>query len=271
MKHTLILLAALLLAPIAAPLAAQTAPQAQPQNWSEPPVVEPKYDGTLIPPPKGAVVLFDGKNASGWVAIPNKNDTNQSSQFIWKVENGYMEVVTPPGAREQRLAGTKESPITSGHLHIEWATPAQVKGTGQGRGNSGVFIEGFPELQVLDSFNNPTYFDGQAAAFYKNRPPLVSACRGPGLWQCYDIYLQRAKVARWDRFMRCIAGRLPVAFIPAWRRRRLAIRSRMVCTGMAGWEWRPPDSTKRAIITQPIGAIGMISAAAPWATGAVTH
>ena len=195
MKHTLILLAALLLAPIAAPLAAQTAPQAQPQNWSEPPVVEPKYDGTLIPPPKGAVVLFDGKNASGWVAIPNKNDTNQSSQFIWKVENGYMEVVTPPGAREQRLAGTKESPITSGHLHIEWATPAQVKGTGQGRGNSGVFIEGFPDLQVLDSFNNPTYFDGQAAAFYKNRPPLVSACRGPGLWQCYDIYLQRAKVA----------------------------------------------------------------------------
>ena len=170
------------------------AAEGQDKHWSEPPVVEPKYDGTLVPPPQGAVVLFDGQNVSGWEAIPNKKNTNQSSQFIWKVENGYMEVVTPHGAREQRLVGTKESLITSGHLHIEWATPAEVKGKGQGRGNSGVFIEGFPELQVLDSFNNPTYFDGQAAAFYKNRPPLVNVCRGPGLWQCYDIYIQRAKV-----------------------------------------------------------------------------
>ena len=162
--------------------------------WSEPPVVEPKYDGSLVPAPKGAVILFDGQNADGWVAITNKKGTNQNSRFIWKVESGYMEVVTPQGVHEQRLVGTKESPITSGHLHIEWATPAVVKGNGQQRGNSGVFIEGFPELQVLDSFNNPTYFDGQAAAFYKHRPPLVNACRGPGLWQCYDIYIQRAKL-----------------------------------------------------------------------------
>ena len=151
-------------------------------KWQEPPVVEPKYEGSLIPPPHGAVVLFDGHNVGGWVAIPNKKDTSQSSQYIWKVENGYMEVVTPPNSRDQRLVGTKESPITSGHLHIEWATPAEVKGTGQGRGNSGAFIEGFPELQMLDSFNNPTYFDGQAAALYKYRPPLVNASRGPGLW-----------------------------------------------------------------------------------------
>ena len=170
------------------------AAEGQDQKWTGPPVVEPKYDGTLVPPPKEAVILFDGHDASGWVAVTKINGTNQSSQFIWKVANGYMEVVTPHRAREQRLVGTKESPITSGHLHIEWATPAEVKGNGQGRGNSGVFIEDFPELQVLDSFNNPTYFDGQAAAFYKNRPPLVNACRGPGLWQCYDIYIQRAKV-----------------------------------------------------------------------------
>ena len=167
----------------------------QDSHGSEPPIVEPKYDGTLVPAPSGSIVLFDGRDASGWEAANKNKGPNQSREFIWKVKNGFMEVVSPPGAREQRLVGTKESLITSGHLHIEWATPAEVKGHGQGRGNSGVFIEGFPELQVLDSFNNSTYFDGQAAAFYKHRPPLVNACRGPGLWQCYDIYLQRAKVA----------------------------------------------------------------------------
>jgi hypothetical protein len=163
-------------------------------KWPEPPVVESKYDGTLVPPPPEAVILFGGQNAEGWVAIPNPKDTNQSPQFIWKVENGYLEVVTPHGSRDQRLVVTKESPITSGHLHIEWATPAEVKGTGQGRGNSGVFVGGFPELQILDSFNNQTDFDTQCAAFYKNRPPLVNASRGPGLWQSYDIFIQRAQV-----------------------------------------------------------------------------
>ena len=171
------------------------AAEGQDQHWSEPPVVDPKYDGTPIPPPPGAVVLFDGQNTHGWVRIPNANDTTQSVQFTWKVENGFMEVVTQYGVRQSSLVGTRENLITSGHLHVEWATPAEVKGNGQGRGNSGVFIEGFPELQVLDSFHNKTYFDGQAAAFYKYRPPLVNACRGPGLWQCYDIHLQRAKVA----------------------------------------------------------------------------
>jgi hypothetical protein len=164
------------------------------EAWPEPPVFEPKYDGTPVPAPTNAVVIFDGRDASAWVRIPMPKDTNQSTQFTWKVANGYMEVVTPPGARQQSLVGTKESPITSGHLHIEWATPTKVKGNSQGRGNSGVFIDGFPELQVLDSFNNKTYFDGQAGALYKHRPPLVNASRGPGLWQCYDIYIQRAKV-----------------------------------------------------------------------------
>ena len=204
MKHTNPLLIALLLVPLAVLQADDGAQgktnlpdpklQTADHKWQEPPVVEPKYDGTLVPPPPGAVILFGGQNADGWVAIPNQKDTNQSRQFIWKVENGYMEVVTPPGSRDQRLVGTKASPITSGHLHVEWASPAEVKGTGQGRGNSGVFVGGFPELQVLDSFNNPTYFDGQCAAFYKYRPPLVNASRGPGLWQSYDIYVQRAKV-----------------------------------------------------------------------------
>lgn len=167
----------------------------QPPAWNEPPVVEPKYDGAPVPAPEGAIILFDGHDVSGWERFPGAKDPNQSTQFTWKVENDYMEVTTARGAREATLVGTKESHITSGRLHIEWATPAGVKGTGQGRGNSGVFIEGFPELQVLDSFNNKTYFDGQAGAFYKHRPPLVNASRGPGLWQCFDIYIQRAAVA----------------------------------------------------------------------------
>jgi hypothetical protein len=102
-----------------------------------------------------------------------------------------MEVVPRTG-----MISTKEPMVTSGHLHIEWATPSEVKGNGQGRGNSGVFIEGFPELQVLDSYNNKTYYDGQAAAFYKRQPPLVNASRGPGQWQSYDIFIQRAKVEK---------------------------------------------------------------------------
>lgn len=155
---------------------------------TEPPVVEPKYDGTPVPPPPGAKNLFDGKDVSQWKQMPKAKqpDTNEAVQ--WKLENGYLEVVPKTG-----MICTREPVVTSGRLHIEWATPAEVKGNGQGRGNSGVFIEGFPELQVLDSFNNKTYFDGQAAALYKCRPPLVNACRGPGLWQCYDIHIQRAK------------------------------------------------------------------------------
>jgi GH43 family beta-xylosidase len=170
-------------------------PQPLPSAMSEPRVVEPQYDGTPVPPPKGAVIIFDGQDVSGWVRIPSAKDTNQSTQFSWKVDTGYMEVATPRGAHQATFVGTKESPITSGHLHIEWATPAEVKGDGQGRGNSGVFVGGFPELQVLDSFNNKTYFDGQAGAFYKQHPPLVNASRGPGLWQSYDIHIERAKVA----------------------------------------------------------------------------
>jgi hypothetical protein len=72
-------------------------------------------------------------------------------------------------------------------LHLEWATPAKVEGDGQGRGNSGVFLQGLYEVQVLDSYNNKTYFDGQAGSIYKQHAPLVNVCRKPGEWQTYDI------------------------------------------------------------------------------------
>ena len=159
----------------------------KPATYPEPPLARPEYDGEPVPPPEGAVVLFDGKDVSRWIQFPGKKDPDQSDRFRWKVENGCMEVVPLSG-----FAGTSQKVIASGHLHIEWATPSEVTGAGQGRGNSGVFIEGFPEIQVLDSFGNPTYFDGQAAALYKHAPPLVNASRGPGLWQSYDIHVARA-------------------------------------------------------------------------------
>lgn len=156
---------------------------------TEPPVVEPKFDGTPVPPSQGAKILFDGASAASWKQVPKTKQPAASDAVQWKIENGYLEVVPKTG-----MLCTREPAITSGHLHIEWATPAEVKGSGQGRGNSGVFIEGFPELQVLDSYNNKTYFDGQAGALYKHRPPLVNASRKPGEWQAYDIDIQRAKV-----------------------------------------------------------------------------
>lgn len=173
----------------AAPGKKKAAPAADAPVWPEPPVVVPQYDGKPVAPPPGAVILFDGKSAEGWVQTPRKEDPDQSPRFRWQIADGCLEVVPRTG-----FVGTRESVITSGHLHLEWATPADVKGEGQGRGNSGVFIEGFPEIQVLDSYNNPTYFDGQAAALYKRRPPLVNAARGPGLWQSFDIHLRRAVV-----------------------------------------------------------------------------
>lgn len=155
-----------------------------------PPVVEPQYDGALVPAPEGAIILFEGKDLSRWAQTPRKDAPDQSDAPKWKVENGYMEVVPKTG-----YLRTREKVISSGHLHLEWATPAEVKGSGQGRGNSGVFIGGFPEVQVLDSYENTTYPDGQAGALYKRSIPLVNASRKPGEWQCYDITIERAVIA----------------------------------------------------------------------------
>jgi len=125
-------------------------------------------------PSKDAVVLFDGTDLSAWVGRGNK-------PAQWKVENGYMEVVRKTGGIR-----TKEQ-FGDCQLYIEWATPSVVKGKGQGRGNSGVFPMGRYEVQVLDSYENTTYPDGQAGGVYGQYPPLVNVCRGPGEWQRYNI------------------------------------------------------------------------------------
>ena len=133
-------------------------------DWPLPKVVTPG-DGTA--PPADAIVLFDGSNLDAWQGGP------------WKVENGSF---TP----DQGQISTKQN-FGSCQLHIEWATPEEVKGGGQHRGNSGVKMMGRYELQILDSYKNKTYPDGQAGAIYKQRPPLVNVCRKPGEWQSYDI------------------------------------------------------------------------------------
>lgn len=139
-------------------------------------------------PPSDAIVLFDGKDLSKWEREPRKDSPPGDDKPQWKVENGYMEIVGKSGGIR-----TREKFKGDYQLHLEWATPSVVSGNGQGRGNSGVFVAGFPELQVLDSYQNDTYPDGQAAGLYSNYPPMVNASRKPGEWQSYDILFERAK------------------------------------------------------------------------------
>ena len=125
-------------------------------------------------PPSDAVVLFDGSNLTQWLG---KDDAPAK----WKLENGYMEVVAHTGNIH-----TKDS-FGDCQLHVEFSEPTPPHGESQERGNSGVFLMGDYEVQVLDSFENKTYADGQAAALYGQYPPLVNAARPPGQWQTYDI------------------------------------------------------------------------------------
>ncbi|MBI3947705.1 MAG: DUF1080 domain-containing protein, partial [Armatimonadetes bacterium] len=125
-------------------------------------------------PPSDALVLFDGTSLAGWAGA-------DGGPARWKVENGYVEVVPKTG-----YIHTREE-FGDCQLHVEWRAPSEVKGESQGRGNSGVFLMGRYEIQVLDCFDNPTYPDGNTAAIYGQYPPLVNACREPGEWQTYDI------------------------------------------------------------------------------------
>ncbi len=140
----------------------------------QPTIVTPGPPGEPVPAPADAVVLFDGRDLSRW-------QTTDGKLPGWRVANGAMVV--------QPMSGDVVSKDTFGdvQLHIEWATPDKVDGNGQGRGNSGVFLMERYEIQVLDSFKNQTYPDGQAGAIYGQFPPLFNASRGPGIWQSFDI------------------------------------------------------------------------------------
>jgi hypothetical protein len=142
--------------------------------WPEPPVVDPGPPGG---PPADAIVLFDGKDMSAWKGAD-----------AWEIKDG---VVTVKGVSSTNLhyAETKQ-PFGDCQLHVEWAEPAEVKGSSQGRGNSGVYLMSRYEVQILDSYKNPTYYDGQCGSIYKQNPPLVNVCRKPGEWQTYDIIFE---------------------------------------------------------------------------------
>jgi len=166
---------------IAGSALAQPAPGNREVYQPVPPVVTPgKTDAA---PPSDAIVLFDGKDLSHWVNTLDKKPAR------WKIENGVLVVARVAGDGDIE---TKET-FTGYQLHIEWREPTNLTGKGQSRGNSGVFLAstgplaGGYELQILDSYNNPTYVNGQAGAIYKQSIPLANAMRPNGEWQVYEV------------------------------------------------------------------------------------
>ena len=140
-----------------------------------PQVVAPGADSTQAP--ADATVLFDGKDLSKWVTYVKGKETEPK----WIVRDGYVEAVDGTGG-----ISTREK-FGAIQLHVEWAAPAKVEHSSQDRGNSGIMLMGRYEVQVLDSYENPTYADGQAASIYGQFPPPVNVSRKPGEWQTYDI------------------------------------------------------------------------------------
>jgi hypothetical protein len=146
-----------------------------------PPVVTPAPADAPGAPPSDAIVLFDGTNLDEWV------NTGDGSRAGWLVSDGMMTVNNAAGSIETRRR------FGSYQLHIEWRAPAEVTGSGQARGNSGVFLaspgpgnRGY-ELQILDSYDNETYVNGMAGSIYNQSIPLVNPSRQPGEWQTYDV------------------------------------------------------------------------------------
>lgn len=149
-------------------------------DWDRerPPVITPGPSSSPLAAPSDAVILFNGKNLDEWRSA-------DGSPAKWIVKDEVMESVPGSGYIFSAKA------FGDVQLHVEWSAPARVQGKSQGRGNSGVFLQGLFEVQVLDSYDNKTYADGQAGSVYGQYPPLVNASRKPGEWQSYDIIFRR--------------------------------------------------------------------------------
>lgn len=174
----------ILVAAGAAFLTATSFAQNKPEDtevWSPVPKVVTPGKSTADAP-ADAVILFNGKNLDEWESVNNPGEPAK-----WKVADNVITVDKSTGNIQ-----TKKK-FSDYQLHIEYRVPANITGTGQARGNSGIFLasigkgdEGY-ELQVLDNYNNATYVNGQAGSIYKQTPPLVNACKKPGEWQAYDV------------------------------------------------------------------------------------
>jgi len=153
------------------------------RNRPEPPIITPGTQSTQAHagiPPSDAIVLFNGKDLSNWESV-------KGGPAQWTVGKGYFAVQPHTGnIRTKDAYGDCQ-------LHVEWATPNPPHGVDQDRGNSGVFLHSLYEIQVLDSYDNVTYADGEAAAVYGEYPPLVNAARQPGEWQTYDIVFHEVR------------------------------------------------------------------------------
>ena len=148
------------------------------EQWE--PVPEVINPGDANTAPSDAIVLFDGTSLDAW-------EQSNGDNAAWIIEDGVLTVKPGTGG-----IFTKQS-FGDCQLHIEWRSPREVTGEGQGRGNSGIFFQNKYEVQVLDSYNNTTYPNGQAGSIYKQHIPLVNASRGPGEWQAYDIIFTAPK------------------------------------------------------------------------------
>ncbi len=141
----------------------------------QPPVVEPGHYSSEAP--SDAIILFDGSSFNNWMST-------DGSDVEWTLEDGYMTVAPQTGDIISRQE------FTDVQLHVEWRAPDVIEGEGQGRGNSGIFLQDRYEVQVLDNWENPTYSNGMAGSIYKQHIPLANPAKRPGEWQAYDIFFR---------------------------------------------------------------------------------
>ncbi len=172
-----------------APLGYSDTPVLPGQNWKVHDIARPRPAQVtpgprLGDPPSDAIVLFNGRDLGQWFQWGRGNDKRKRLPARWKVENGVVECVGKSGDL------VSKEKFGDAQFHIEWSAPVVIDGDSQWRGNSGVVLMGHYEIQVLDSWDNPTYADGQAGAIYGQWPPLVNPCRRPGEWNTYDILFE---------------------------------------------------------------------------------
>ena len=187
----------------------------------QPRVVDPGPYPGMQKPPSDAIVLFDGHSLDAWQSADSAGQPAR-----WKIADGYMEVVAKTGN-----IATKRG-FGDVQLHVEWMAPVPAKGEGQERGNSGVFLMSIYEVQVLDSYQNPTYADGTAAAIYGQYPPLVNPNRPPGEWQTYDIVFHRPHFDASGKVTR--PARMTILF------NGILVQDDVTLTGPTAHQHRPP-------------------------------